>query len=287
MSTEPIAWGIQLPIQSQSTRFVRPWETTAGPAELVTVARAADAAGAAYVGVCDHIAIPAEQVPTMGGVWYDTIATLAWLAGQTERVGLLSHVAVLAYRHPAVTAKAWSTLDLLSGGRAILGVGAGHVAGEFELLGVDHRRRGQLLDHALAQVRQALRDGELDGAVIAPRSPRPDGPPIWVGGSSRAAIARAARLGDGWLPQGPPEMGMRAALDLLRSERGDRGPMAIGGFAAAPTLDAPVDDAAAPLRRARELGVTHLQVQFRADSVSHYVEQLARFGAEVWPAVLA
>ena len=76
------------------------------------------------------------------------LATLSWLAAHTERTHLLSHVAVLAYRHPLVTAKAWNTLDLLSGGRAVLGVGAGHVEAEFDLLGVDFASRGAALDEA-------------------------------------------------------------------------------------------------------------------------------------------
>ena len=81
-------WGMQLPIQSQSTIFVAPWETEAGPSELLAVAQAADRAGAGYVAVCDHAAIPAEAAETMGAVWYDTVATLAWLGAQTERVHL-------------------------------------------------------------------------------------------------------------------------------------------------------------------------------------------------------
>ena len=112
-----VEWGIQLPIQSQSTAFVQPWEASAGPAELAAVAVAADRAGAFYVAVCDHIAIPRPLDETMGDVWYDTIATLGWLAAQTERAQLLSHVYVVPYRSPLVTAKAFSTLDLLSGGR--------------------------------------------------------------------------------------------------------------------------------------------------------------------------
>ena len=109
--------GMQLPIQSQSTNFVEPWEGSAGPAELADVARAADAAGFAYVAVCDHVAIPSEQISTMGETSWDTVATLAWLAGITERVRLLSHVYVPAYRHPLQVAKAFSTIDAISGGR--------------------------------------------------------------------------------------------------------------------------------------------------------------------------
>lgn len=93
----------------------------------------------------------------MSTSWWDTIATLSYLATVTERVRLLSHVYVLPYRHPLVVAKAWATLDALSGGRAILGVGAGHVEGEFDVLGVPFADRGRLLDEGIDAVRGVRR----------------------------------------------------------------------------------------------------------------------------------
>ena len=109
--------GMQLPIQSQSTIYAEPWEADAGADELAAVARAADESGFWYVAVCDHIAIPAEQAKTMSTSWWDTVATLGWLAGITSRTRLLSHIYVLPFRHPLVAAKAFSTLDAVSGGR--------------------------------------------------------------------------------------------------------------------------------------------------------------------------
>jgi probable F420-dependent oxidoreductase len=196
--------GIQLPVQSQSTYYVEPWEPTAGRDELAAVARAADDAGFDYVAVCDHVAIPADRAAGMSTTWYDTVATLGWLAAITERTRLLSHVYVPAYRHPLQTAKAFATLDELSGGRVILGVGAGHVEGEFDVLGIPFAERGRLTDEAIDGIRRAW-SGEFgwDGFGQRPR-PRqqPAGPPIWVGGSSAPALRRAATRGDGWLPQG-------------------------------------------------------------------------------------
>ena len=293
-----LVWGLQLPIQSQSTIFVQPWEDAAGPAELAEVAEAADAAGAFYVAVCDHVAIPQPHDETMSGVWYDTVATLSWLAARTTRTHLLSHVAVLPYRHALVTAKAWSTLDLLSGGRAILGVGAGHVEAEFELLALDFAGRGRDLDDKISRIRAAFADEIVDGAVMAPRPVRPGGPPIWVGGSSPAAIRRAIRLGDGWLPQGPPEAGMKATIELIRAGRDGR-PIDIGGFCepifvGSPTWDVgphtatgSPEQVAERLGRYARSGISHLQVRFPSRSAAELVEQLTRFGGEVWPAVTA
>ena len=284
-----LMWGMQLPIQSQSTIYAQPWESSAGPPELARVAIAAEAAGAFYVAVCDHIAIPKPLDETMGAVWYDTIATLGWLAAQTTRTHLLSHVAVLPYRHPLVTAKAWTTLDTLSAGRAILGVGAGHGARGFELLDRDFATRGRALDDAIDDVRRAFTDDSIRDAIVAPRPHRSGGPPIWVGGSSPAAMRRAARAGDGWLPQGPPKVGMRAAVELIRAERGDRGPIDLGGFAAPVRLDdsTSLDGIADGMRKARALGLSHLQIRFLSDSCENLVEQIEQFGSELWPLVLS
>src|SRR3954447_20706890 len=95
-----VVYGMQLPVQAQSNYFVEDWERGAGPAEMAAVARAADAAGFFYVGVCDHVAIPAELVPAMGAIWYDTVTTLGWLAAQTTSARLLSTVFNVTYRHP-------------------------------------------------------------------------------------------------------------------------------------------------------------------------------------------
>ncbi|HEX8802755.1 MAG TPA: LLM class flavin-dependent oxidoreductase, partial [Acidimicrobiales bacterium] len=130
-----VAFGMQLPVQAQSHLFAEAWEASAGVTELVDTARVAEHAGFLYVAVCDHVAIPKEAAVTMTTTWYDCITTLSYLAAVTSRIRLLSHVSVLPYGHPLRVAKQWSTLDALSGGRTILGVGAGHVAGEFSALG--------------------------------------------------------------------------------------------------------------------------------------------------------
>src|SRR4051812_40588845 len=199
-----LVYGIQLPIQAQSAYFVEPWERGAGPAELADVARAADRAGFFYVAVCDHVGIPRELAPRMSTVWYDTIATLSWLAAQTTQVRLLSTVYNLSYRHPLVSAKAFPTLDHLSGVRGLARVGAGHVEAEFAALGIDYSRRGALLDDALDVFDEALREEFVGDIGLAPRPVQRPRPAIWVGGSAPAAVRRAARKADGWLPQGTP-----------------------------------------------------------------------------------
>jgi probable F420-dependent oxidoreductase len=275
-----IAYGMQLPIQAQSTVFVEEWEKEAGAEELARVARACDDAGFDYVAVCDHVAIPRSRADAMSTTWYDTVATLGWLAGVTERVRLLSHVYVAAYRHPLQTAKAFATIDALSLGRAILGVGAGHVEEEFAALGVPFAERGRITDEAIDAVRTALAD-EWGGGDLGqrPRPVQPGGVPIWIGGSSPAAIRRAADRGDGWLPQGPPKEGMPAAIAALRERRAANGraysPFTVGAFAP----PGPPEKVAPWLEKFAAIGVDQVQVRFPSTSCDDLCHQITRFGA--------
>lgn len=302
-----LAYGIQLPVQSQSTLYTEPWEAAAGPEDLVAVARAADAAGFAYVAACDHVGVPHRLAAAMSTVWYDPVATLAHLAAVTERVRLLSHVAVVGLRHPLLTAKQYATLDHLSGGRLLLGVGAGHVREEFEALGVDFGRRGAVLDETMDALRAALGPDEFpehhgthyDFAGLGQR-PRPSQPhvPLWVGGSSPAAVRRAALKGDGWLPQGDPRERLAegiARIRRLREEAGLDGPYTVGALSGPLYVGRPAWDVgrrtlagaperiAASLREYRALGVGQVQVRFRSRSRAELIEQIGVFGAEVAP----
>jgi len=301
-----LAYGMQLPIQSQSTLYVGEWETTSGPDELIAVAQAADDAGFSYIAVCDHISVPVDRAATMGTTWYDTVATLGLLAGVTERVRLMSHVWVLAYRHPLVSAKAFATLDHLSKGRLIIGVGAGHVQGEFELLGIDFHRRGKLLDEALDALSVALVDEfpsfsgptwTFAGGGARPRPVQRPRPPIWVGGSSPAALRRAAQRGDGWLPQGTPRKQMPELIATLRETRREAGggPIEIGAnteflYVGTPSFDVGpyclsggAEALAQSLREYGAMGVTQMQVRFKARSADELVDQMRAFGADVAP----
>ncbi|WP_443062036.1 TIGR03619 family F420-dependent LLM class oxidoreductase [Streptomyces sp. NBC_00490] len=298
-------YGIQLPIQSQSTLYTEPWETAARPADLLAVARAADRAGFAYIAGCDHVAIPRRLVPAMSTVWYDPVATLAYLAAATERVRLLSHVAVVGLRHPLLTAKQYATLDHLSGGRLILGVGAGHVQEEFEALGFDFRQRGAVLDECLDALRACLgpeefpeHHGKLYDFEGLGQRPRPAQPhvPLWVGGSSPAAVRRAALRGDGWLPQGDPRDRLPAQIARIRELRRDRqGPFTIGAIAeplyigrpawevGRRTLTGDPEQLAASLRAYGEMGVDQIQVRFRSRGSDELTDQIAAFGTDVAP----
>jgi probable F420-dependent oxidoreductase len=307
---EEVSFGIQLPIQAQSRLFTQAWEAGAGVAELTAVARAADLAGFSYVAACDHVAIPQDRAETMGTTWYDTVATLSYLAAVTEQTRLVSHVVALPYRHPLVTAKQWLTLDSLSGGRAVLGVGAGHVEDEFAALDVSFEQRGALADEAIDAVRAAFESEfsshegprwTYDAMGLSPR-PLQSRIPIWIGGSSPAAIRRAAERGDGWLPQGPPKEGMKSGIARLHELRDKAGrsdqPFTVGGLSGPLYVGEPGWDVgravsgeptqvAAFLRGLAELGVNQIQVSFASRDHHELIDQLYTFGREVAPLVRA
>ncbi|GEC06564.1 hypothetical protein SSP24_42190 [Streptomyces spinoverrucosus] len=310
-----LRYGIQLPVQSQSTIYAEPWETGAGPEDLVAIARAADRAGFDYIACCDHVAIPRRLASAMSTVWYDPVATLAHLAAVTERVRLLSHVAVVGLRHPLLTAKQYATLDHLASGRLILGVGAGHVREEFEALGVDFRQRGAVLDETIDALRAALGPEEFpvhhgklydfEGLGQRPR-PAQSRIPLWVGGSSPAAVRRAALKGDGWLPQGDPRDRLPQQIATLRRLRAEaarggaahgRGevPFTIGAIAeplyvgtpawdvGRRTLTGPPDALAESLRAYRAMGVHQIQVRFRSRDRAELADQIEAFGSDIGP----
>ncbi|MEV0368434.1 LLM class F420-dependent oxidoreductase [Streptomyces sp. NPDC050636] len=298
---------MQLPVQSQSSLFAEAWEADAGPGDLAEIARVADRTGFAYIASCDHVAIPRRLAEAMGTIWYDPVATLSYLAGVTERVRLLSHVAIVGLRHPLVSAKQYATLDHLSGGRLILGVGAGHVEEEFEALGADFPGRGAVLDETVDALKAALgveeypeHHGEryrFSGLGQRPR-PAQERVPVWVGGSSPAAVRRAATRGDGWLPQGDPRDRLPAQIAKLKRLREAAGivePITVGTIAeplyvgepswsvGRRTLSGKADAIAESLREYRAMGVDQIQVRFRSRSRGELVDQMAAFGADVAP----
>jgi probable F420-dependent oxidoreductase len=157
--------------------------------------------------VTDHPAPSAAWLHANGHDALDPFSALAFVAASTTRLKLHTNIVVMPYRNPFLTAKAAATLQVLSGGRLILGVGAGYQKGEFDALGVDFHQRGALFDEALEIIRLAWGGGSVvkqgrnfNATGNEPRPvPQPQ-PPIWIGGGSSKAVERAARWGDGWCP---------------------------------------------------------------------------------------
>ena len=286
------------------------------PGEFQTMAAvremavALETAGIDACYVTDHPAPSAEWLHS-GGLGHDALdpfAALAFVASASSTLMLQTNIVVLPYRNPFVTAKAAATVQVLSGGRLILGTAPGYQKGEFEALGVDFHERGKLMDEALDTIRLAwgggvvVKEGRHFNARGNEPRPTPDpAPPIWIGGASDAAIRRAARAGDGWCPffsdpraskinqenavQSIEHLGeMLARIAELRAEYGRTGPFDVElgprerpGFGRTDGIQAYIDAIGA----LTEAGVTWATVEPPHGSRAAYLEHVQWFGEEV------
>lgn len=194
------------------------------PQTIRACARTAEQLGFDSVVVSDHLCIPPDQTEGSGGRYLDVLATLAFIAGATERIRLGVSVLVLPYRPAVLTAKQVATIQELSGGRMILGVGVGWMEPEFQALGVAKLKRGKLSDETLRVIRHLFNNheakayrGELVNFPAFVFEPRPACPPIWIGGNGEAAIRRTVAFGDGWHPMLPAEK-LKPALSQLKEQ---------------------------------------------------------------------
>lgn len=282
-----LALGLASPVVTHNAGLNNEWELDAGVDDLVAVARAADRLGYHHVTCSEHVAYPAERVAHPGGGRYwDPLATLAWLGACTERIRLATHVLVLPYHHPLEIAKRYGTLDRLSGGRVVLGVGVGHLRTEFDLLGVPYADRGARTDDALRALRAALSVREpayagthysFSGVVVDPHAVQ-ERVPIWVGGSTWRSLRRALAHGDGWAPYGLEHAELGALLGRARAEGlldARERPFDLVLYAQ-PRVD-PLGQPAAVAARLRDyaaIGATILNLRVVHDSLDHCLEQL-------------
>ncbi len=198
-------------------------------ATIRACARIAEQAGFDALFVSDHLCIPPDQAEGSGGRYLDVLATLAFLAGATEKIRLGISVLVVPYRPAVLTAKQVATIQELSGERMILGIGVGWMKPEFAALGAEFRRRGAMTDETLSVLHHlfsADAPGAYDGALVRFPSfvflPRPARPPIWIGGNGPAAMNRALKFGDGWHPM-LPAAELKAKVEELKTRAREAG----------------------------------------------------------------
>src|ERR1700722_7682025 len=190
---------------------------------LRACAHAAEQLGFDALFVSDHLCIPPDDTEGSDGRYLDVLATLAYLAGATDRIRLGVSVLVLPYRPAVLTPKQVATIQELSGERMILGVGVGWMKREFEALGVDKRLRGRMSDETLRVLRHLFTmaptayDGDLVSFPGFVCEPKPKRPPIWIGGNGEPAIGRVLEFGDGWHPMLPADKLKPAVAALKQS----------------------------------------------------------------------
>ncbi len=199
---------ISSPIVTMNPKGSAAWERDATVNDLGLVAETADRLGFDHLTCSEHIGLPADELSRRGARYWDPLATFGYLAARTDQIRFATSVLVLGYHHPLEIAKRYGTLDLISGGRVILGVGIGTLKEEFDLLGAPFDRRGARADDSMRALRASLSQSEpsyhgefqdFEGLVIDPCAVQ-DRVPLWVGGQSLASLRRAASLGDGWCP---------------------------------------------------------------------------------------
>lgn len=271
--------GVHTPVVVQTPGGHARWEEGAEVEDLRAVAEAADRLGYNHLTCSEHIGIPVGDAGRRGGVYWDPLATLSWVAAVTTRIRLATNVLVLGYHHPAELLKRYGTLDRLSGGRVILGVGVGSLEAEFDLLGAPFANRGERADEAL----RVLADGwgrptvEYHGTHfdfgpirIEPHSAR-SSVPVWVGGRTRRSLRRAVELGQGWTPFGISHPAIADMLDSFDLP---------AGFDVVLSVERPLDPARDPDVARRLLddlasaGATVVHASFVHSSLDDYLEQL-------------
>jgi probable F420-dependent oxidoreductase len=293
---------------------------TATPEDLEALVRRGEALGFTSVMIADHIVFPSvvtSKYPyTVSGVFpgqgdaLEQLALMAFIAGKTERLRLVTSVMILPYRNPVATAKTLATIDVLSRGRVTVGVGVGWLREEFEALGAaDFDRRGAVSDEYLRIFKALWTESPVSFAGefyrfedvrCLPEPVQKPHPPIWIGGHSKAALRRVARLGDGWHPVGANPAVPLTPADLRRdldelyrlTEAEGRDPSALTISYKAPLYDVsrPVaagadrrpfsgspDQIAEDIATYERLGVSELIFDFRSETSAESLERMERF----------
>jgi len=294
---------------------------TATPEALETLVQRGESLGFSSVMIADHVVFPVtitSKYPyTVTGAFpgqgdaLEQLALMAFIAGKTRTLRLVSSVMIVPHRNPVVTAKMIATIDVLSHGRVTVGVGVGWLREEFQALGApDFDRRGSVSDEYIRIMKTLWTEcpasfaGEFyrfEAIQCLPAPVQKPHPPIWVGGHSKAALRRVARLGDGWHPVGanpavplrPPELAVLLAELRRLTEAEGRDPTRL-----AISYKAPVYDPAQPLdgrtgeRRPfsgssgaieddidtfARLGVSEVIFDFRSERLAESVGRMERF----------
>ncbi|MER7015267.1 TIGR03619 family F420-dependent LLM class oxidoreductase [Saccharopolyspora sp. NPDC000359] len=272
--------GITSPVVTQVPGAHSEWERAAGIEDLGEIAAAADRLGFHHLTCSEHVGVPTEVAEQRGATYWDPLATLGYLAARTTRIRLATQVLVLGYHHPLAIAKRYGTLDRVSGGRLVLGLGVGSLAEEFALLGAQFEGRGARADDALAALRASLSRREPEyhgehydyaGFVVEPHAVQ-ERVPMWIGGRTLRSLRRAVRFGDGWVPFGLGTAQLRELLAQVELPANFEVVLSPGH-----ALD-PIADPAGTvnsLAQLRGAGATLAGVRLRAESADHYCEQLS------------
>ena len=265
---------------------LRTYGSAATPELLTACARRAEASSLDHIWTADHIAIPPEESQGSGGRYMDPLATVPYLAAKTKSIGIGISALVLPHRQPLPLARWIATIQELSGGRFLLGVGVGAMAAEFRANGVPFEQRGKIANETLELIRKCFTSDHVE--LNAQRfifAPRPACPPIYVGGIGSHTIRRIVRFGDGWIaPRSDPTelRGQIIALQEAMSAAGRERARVL--CLAALTLDDP-PQALERVAALREIGVDGIVYLGRFETEHEFAAQLEKLSIHILPAL--
>lgn len=271
--------GIATPVVTNVAGAALAWEKTASIEDVGRVAETADRLGYHHLTCSEHIGIPANEAGRRGARYWDPLATLGYVSARTTRIRLATMTLVLGYHHPLEIVKRYGTLDHVSGGRVILGVGVGSLKEEFDLLGVPFDDRGARGDDALRALRASLATNEPEyhgeyysfGGLTVDPCALQGHMPIWIGGRTKRSLRRALTLADGWCPY---YVSVDTAAEWLRTRD------LPSGFEVVLPADRPLDPVGEPEATKETLlvmaraGTTIVSARFVHHSLEHYLEQI-------------
>jgi probable F420-dependent oxidoreductase len=277
----------------------------AGPEAIVAFAQKAEALGFDSIWMTDHIALPvdvASKYPyTADGKffwppetpYFDTILTLAWASAATERINVGTSVLIASWHHPVNTAKALATLDVLNGGRTIVGIGTGWMREQFDILGAPFETRGPRTTEYIALLKHLWTEDLIDfhgehfqfsGFKFYPKPARKPSIPIWCGGKSEGVLRRVAAVGDGWHPLYITPEELEEKLVRLEGYLAEHGrTMDEITLSARPVDQATLD--AETIERYAGLGVKLLiaDTSFDHDSMDGVIDEVERLAEQLMP----
>ncbi len=271
--------GIATPVVTNVAGAALTWEKNATIEDIGRVAETADRLGYHHLTCSEHIGIPSTEAPRRGSRYWDPLATFGYVSARTRQIRLVTMTLVLGYHHPLAIIKRYGTLDHVSSGRVILGVGVGTLKEEFDLLGVPFDDRGARADDALKALRAALSTNEpvydgdyysFGGITVDPCALQPH-MPIWIGGRTRRSLRRAVTLAEGWCPF---NVSVATAAEWLQARE------LPAGFEVVLPADQPLDpvqESASTedtLHAIAAAGATTLSSRFIHHSLEHYLEQI-------------
>jgi len=300
---------IGVPNSMHVRAMVQPWEYALTGEDVCNAVALADRLGFYKCMLGEHFIVPNQHLDLSGAHYFHTAVALGVFGGCTKKLRLAPSVTIIGLQNPIVQAKAWSTLDWLTGGRVEVLFGVGWLKEEFDMLGLNFHERGKMADEYIAAMIElwTKENPEFDGKYVKfgnagfePKPVQKPHPPIWFGGDAQPVLTRVAKFGTGWSPFRTPPEKFPECIDFIKSHAAFKGKK-LNVFFSLEMLNVGahhqvLDDPRAPGSRnkqqiidqigwLKDLGITETMVPLPpgVSGYSEYAERLEWVAAEIMP----